>query len=53
MKLDQFVTQSTELVNELSEAIENQQIGLKEVEEKVLQYINRIGDLIVKRLLRG
>ena len=53
MKLQEFVAQSSELVNELSEAIENQQIGLKEVEEKILQFINRIGDLMVQEVVEG
>jgi len=33
MKLQEFVARSSEVVNELSKAIENEQMGLKEVEE--------------------
>jgi hypothetical protein len=46
MELREFVAQSNEIVNELSRTIENREIGLKEVEERILQFINRIGDLI-------
>ena len=45
MKLQEFVAQSGEVVNELSKAIENQQMGLKEAEERIQQFLNRIGDL--------
>ena len=34
-----FGAQSGELVNKLSKAIENQQMGLKEVEERILQFL--------------
>jgi hypothetical protein len=53
MELQEFVAQSSEVVNELSRAIENRQIGLKEVEERILQFINRIGDLMVQEVLEG
>ncbi len=51
MELREFVAQSSEIVNELSRAIENREIGLKEVEERILQYINRIGNLMVQEVL--
>ncbi|MBT8406475.1 MAG: UPF0236 family protein [Deltaproteobacteria bacterium] len=53
MELQEFVAQSSEIVNELSRAIEKRQIGLKEVEERILQFINRIGDLMVQEVLEG
>jgi len=53
MELQEFVAQSSEIVNELSRAIENRQIGLKEVEERILQFINRIGDLMMQEVLEG
>lgn len=53
MELQEFVAQSSEVVNELSRAIENQQIGMKEVEERILEFINRIGDLMVQEVLEG
>ena len=53
MELQEFVAQSGEVVNELSRAIENRQIGLKEVEERILQFVNRIGDLMVQEVLEG
>ena len=36
MELKEFVTLSSEIVNELFRAIENREIGLKEVEERIL-----------------
>jgi hypothetical protein len=53
MELQEFVAQSSEIVNELSRAIEDRQIGLKEVEERILQFVNRIGDLMVQEVLEG
>ena len=41
MELKEFVAQNSEIVNELSRAIENQEIGLKEVEERILQSVWR------------
>ncbi len=42
MKLQEFLSRSSDLVNELSEAIEKGQIGLKEVEERILQFANHV-----------
>ena len=53
MELQEFVSQSSEVVNELSRAIENREIGLKEVEERILQFVNRMGDLMVQEVLEG
>lgn len=53
MELQEFVAQSSEIVNELSRAIENRQMGLKEMEERILQFINRIGDLMMQEVLEG
>jgi hypothetical protein len=53
MELQEFVAQSSEIVNELSRAIEDRQIGLKEVEERILRFVNRIGDLMMQEVLEG
>ena len=53
MKLQQLVAQSADVVNELSKAIEDRQIGLKEVEERILQFVNNIGDLMVQEVIEG
>ncbi len=42
---------STELVSEIVEAIERQGIGLKEAEERIQQYLNRLGDLMVQEVV--
>jgi hypothetical protein len=51
MNLQQVVVQGTNLVNELAEAIEQQGMGLKEVEERILRFVNRIGDLMVQEVV--
>jgi len=53
MKLQEFLSRSSDFVNELSEAIENEQIGLKEVEERILRFVNRIGELMVQEVMDG
>ena len=51
MELQVLVAQAGELVNELSRAVEQQGIGFKEVKERILEYVNRIGDLLVQEVL--
>lgn len=53
MELQELVVQRGDVVNELSRTLENQQMGLKEVEERVQQYLNRIGDLMLQEVLEG
>ena len=53
MELQEFIAQSSEVVNELSRAIKNRKIGLREVEERILQFVNRMGDLMVQKVLEG
>jgi len=53
MELQEFVAQSCEVVDELSRAIENREIGLKEAEERILQFVNHISDLMVQEVLEG
>ena len=53
MDLKELVTQSAELVNELSRAVEQQGMGLKEGEERILAFVSRIGDLMVQEVLEG
>ena len=51
MNLQELVVQGSKLVNELSEAIERQGIGLKEVEERILSFVNQVGDLLVQEVV--
>jgi hypothetical protein len=37
----------------LSKAVDQQGLGLKEVEERILQFVNRIGDLMLQEVLEG
>ena len=51
MKIEEMVLRGGEIVNELAEAIENRGIGLKEVEERILEYVNQIGALMVQEVV--
>jgi len=51
MNLQEVVVQGGKLVNELAEAIERQGVGLKEVEERILQFVNQVGDLLVQEVV--
>ena len=53
MELEEFVAQCGEGVNELSRAVEDQEIGLIKEEKRILLFINRIGDLTVQEVLEG
>jgi hypothetical protein len=53
MELQEFIAQGNEVVDRLSRAIENRQIKLKEVVERVLQFVNPIGNLMVQEVLEG
>jgi hypothetical protein len=53
MDIRKLVLEGVEIVNELTEAIENRGIGLKEVEERVLKYVNRIGNMMVEEVVDG
>jgi len=51
MDINRLVLQGMEIVNELSEAIEKRGIGLKGVEERILEYVNQIGGLMVQEVV--
>ena len=51
MELRQVTAQGAELVNELSVAVDRGRMGLKEVEELILQFVNRIGDLMEQEVV--
>ncbi|NIM45228.1 MAG: hypothetical protein GTO54_06280, partial [Nitrososphaeria archaeon] len=51
MKIEEMVLRGAEIVNELAEAIEDRGIGLKEVEERILEYLNQIGGLMVQEVV--
>jgi hypothetical protein len=53
MELKSLVAQSAGLVNELSKAVDQQGLGLKDVEERILQFVNQIGDLMLQEVLEG
>jgi hypothetical protein len=51
MEIKELLFQGMELVNELAKAIEVRGIGLEEVEERILEYVNRIGALMVQEVV--
>jgi hypothetical protein len=51
MELREVIAQGGELVNELSEAVDQRRLGLKEVEERILEFVNRIGELLVQEVV--
>ncbi len=51
MKINELILQGMEIVNELVEAIEDRGIGLKEVEERILEYVNQLGGLMVQEVV--
>ena len=51
MNLQELVMQGSKLVNELTEAIERQGVGLEEVEERILSFVNQLGDLLVQEVV--
>ena len=53
MKIEELLLKGMEVVNELVEAIENRGMGLKEVEERILEYVNQIGGLMLQEVVEG
>jgi hypothetical protein len=53
MKIEEMVLRAGEIVNELTKAIEDRGMGLKEVEERILEYVNQVGGLMVQEVLEG
>ena len=51
MKIEEMVLRAAEIVNDLAQAIEDRGIGLKEVEERILEYVNQIGGLMVQEVV--
>ena len=53
MKINELLLKGMEVVNELVEAVENRGMGLKEVEERILEYVNQIGGLMLQEVVEG
>lgn len=53
MELKEVIAHGAELVNELSAAVDQGRMGLKEVEERILEFVNRIGDLMVQEVVES
>ena len=53
MKLRDFVLQSEEIIKHLKEEIVHSAISLKQAEEKILEYVNRIGAIMVDEVVGG
>lgn len=53
MKQQELVAQSGDVFIELWKAIEKQELDLMAVEEQIQQFLNRIGDLILQKMLNA
>ena len=53
MKAEELVQRCEELVNELKAAVEQEGLGLIEVEKRVLCFINSIGSLMLQEVVEG
>ncbi len=47
----ELATGSTELIGQLAEAVRKEGIRLKEVEERIQQYLNQLGSLMVQEVV--
>jgi hypothetical protein len=53
MKLKEFILQSEEIIKNLSEGINHSEISLKQAEERILEHVNRIGQIMVDEVVAG
>jgi len=53
MELREFILQSEEIIKHLCEGINQTEISLKQAEEKILEHINRIGQIMVDEVVQG
>ena len=47
MKIREFILQSEEIIKQLSEGVNHSETSLKEAEERILEHVNRIGQIMV------
>ena len=52
MNLQEQILRSEELVKQLAEGINHQGLNLKEAEQKILEHINRIGQIMVDEVVQ-
>lgn len=52
-ELQELLTEAQELVNRSIQDIEWGNVGLKEVEERVVELVNRVGGLLVDQIVEG
>jgi len=53
MELREFILQSEESIKRLREEIDHSKISLKQAEEKILEHINRHGQIMVDEVVHG
>ena len=51
MRLREFILQSEEIIKQLSEGINHSETSLKEAEEKIVEHINRLGQIMVDEVV--
>lgn len=53
MTIEQLILGSRQIVKQLIEAIDASQIGMKEAEQRILEVVNRLGQLMVDEVVAG
>ena len=53
MLIEEWLLKSDEIVKQLGEGINGSEITLKEAEEKILEHINRLGQIMVDEVVEG
>ena len=53
MTIKELILGSEEIVKQLTEAIDRSEMSLKEAEKKILEVVNRIGQLMVNEVVAG
>ncbi len=51
--IQEVITRSGCLVNELVQAIEERRLGLKEAEQRIVEFVNQLGSLLVQEVVEG
>lgn len=53
MELREFIPQSEEIITRLREEINQSETSLKQAQEKILEHINRLGQIMVDEVIEG
>lgn len=53
MKLREFILQREEIIKRLCEGVDRSSVSLKEAEQKILDHVNRIGQIMMDQVVAG